>query len=91
MFDQDFKNPRTARRHGGVEREVVEDLAVFVNYNYAKATHITRFINRNDPCSARPWSTGLGADGTNGIVRHALRRSRSRPRPSASTTGSPSA
>src|SRR5262249_32561767 len=29
--------------------------------------HITRFINRNDPLLGSPWSTGLGADGSNGV------------------------
>ncbi|MGZ5494268.1 MAG: outer membrane beta-barrel protein, partial [Thermoanaerobaculia bacterium] len=29
--------------------------------------HITRFVDRNDPLLGSPWSTGLGADGSNGL------------------------
>jgi hypothetical protein len=49
------------------EQEVIKDYAVLVKYNYAKGEHITRFVNRNDPLLGSPWSTGLGADGSNGI------------------------
>ena len=38
-----------------------------MKYNYAKGEHITRFTNRNDPLLGSPWSSGLGADGSNGI------------------------
>ena len=45
----------------------MQDYAFLVKYNYAKGDHITRFVNRNDPLLGSPWSTGLGAGGTNGI------------------------
>jgi hypothetical protein len=38
-----------------------------VKYNYVKGEYITRFVNRNDPLLGSPWSTGLGADGSNGV------------------------
>ncbi len=67
VFDKDFKNPRTTSASLSWEQEVIPNYAVLVKYNYAKGDHITRFINRNDPLLGSPWSTGLGADGQNGI------------------------
>jgi hypothetical protein len=78
VFDQDFENPRTTSASLSWEQEVISDYAVLVKYNYAKGEHITRFHNGNDPllwegepagCSfaCGPFSSGLGAGGTNGI------------------------
>ncbi|MFN2385438.1 MAG: TonB-dependent receptor domain-containing protein [Thermoanaerobaculia bacterium] len=67
VFDRDFRNPKTNAFSFGVDREIVPGLAAIVKYNYAKTDQVTRFINRNDPALGSPWSTGLGADGTNGI------------------------
>jgi hypothetical protein len=67
VFDKHFKNPRTTSASLSWEQEIVTDYAFLVKYNYAKGTHITRFVNRNDPLLGSPWSTGLGADGSNGI------------------------
>jgi Carboxypeptidase regulatory-like domain/TonB-dependent Receptor Plug Domain len=67
VFNKDFENPRTTAFSLGVEREILPDVAGILKYNYAKGTHIVRFVNRNDPLLGSPWSTGLGADGTNGI------------------------
>ena len=67
VFDEDFKNPRTLSSSVSWEQEVVTNYAVLVKYNYAKGDQITRFVNRNDPLLGSPWSTGLGADGQNGI------------------------
>jgi hypothetical protein len=67
VFDKHFKNPRTTSASLSWEQEIVTDYAFLVKYNYAKGTHITRFINRNDPLLGSPWGTGLGADGSNGI------------------------
>ena len=36
-------------------------------FTYAKGVHGSRFVDRNDPVFGSPWSTGLGADKTNGI------------------------
>jgi hypothetical protein len=67
VFDRDFRNPKTNAFSIGVDREIVPGLAAVLKYNYAKTDQITRFINSNDPAFGSPWSTGLGADGTNGI------------------------
>ncbi len=68
VFDKDFQNPRTTSASVSWEQEVIPNYALLVKYNYAKGDHITRFVNRNDPLLGSPWSTGLGADRTNGIA-----------------------
>jgi hypothetical protein len=67
VFDKNFENPRTKSASVSWEQELVKDYGFLVKYNYAKGEHITRFTNRNDPLLGSPWSTGLGAGGTNGI------------------------
>jgi hypothetical protein len=67
VFDKNFKNPRTKSASVSWEQEFIPDYSFLVKYNYAKGDHITRFTNRNDPLLGSPWSTGLGADGKNGI------------------------
>jgi hypothetical protein len=67
VTDRNFQNPRTAAASGSVEREVLPGLAMLLKYNYAKTTHQTRFVNRNAAELGSPWSTGLGADGKNGL------------------------
>src|SRR5205085_12638254 len=58
------------------EQEFVKDYAFLVKYNYAKGSHITRFVNRNDPLlnpnldptcafACGVWSSGL--PGGNGV------------------------
>ena len=67
VFDKNFSNPRTDSASVSWEQEVIRDYAFLVKYNYAKGSHITRFIDRNDPLLGSPWSKGLGADGKNGV------------------------
>ncbi len=67
VFDEDFQNPRTFAAALAIEREVLPDFSLSFKYNYAKSEHLTRFTNRNDPALGSPWSTGLGAGGSNGI------------------------
>ena len=67
VFSKDFKNPRTYSFSAAVEREVAPDIAVSLRYNYAHTVNIARFIDRNDALLGSPWSTGLGAGGTNGL------------------------
>jgi outer membrane receptor for ferrienterochelin and colicin len=62
-----FRNPRTIAYSVGGEREIVPGWAAGLKYNNAATDFLTRFINRNDPLFGSPWSTGLGADGKNGI------------------------
>jgi carboxypeptidase family protein/TonB-dependent receptor-like protein len=64
----DFQNPRTAAWSASVEREVLSGWSALLKYNYAKTTHLTRFVNRNAAELGSPWSTGLGPDGTNGVT-----------------------
>jgi hypothetical protein len=45
----------------------VKDFAVLLKYNYASGRNITRFLNLNDPLLGAPWSSGLGANGSNGL------------------------
>lgn len=67
VIDKDFKNPRTISAAFAVEREVADLWSLLFKYNYAHTTRLTRFENGNDPLLGSPWSTGLGADGKNGI------------------------
>lgn len=68
VFNQDFQNPRTYSASVGVEREVVPNVALLVQYNHSKGVHITRFLERNDTAFGCPWGSGLGANGQNGIA-----------------------
>ncbi len=78
VFDKDFQNPRTKSASLSWEQEIISDYAVLVKYNYAKAEHVTRFYNGNDPLlwdgepagctfACGPFSSGLGPGGSNGI------------------------
>jgi hypothetical protein len=65
VFDKDFENPRTFSASVGYEHEIGSGVAVGVNYTHARADHLTRFLNGNDPVFGNPWGTGLA--GGNGI------------------------
>ncbi len=67
VFSKDFKNPRTYQFNLGIDREIIPDVALSLRYNYAHTVNILRYINRNDPLLGSPWSSGLGANGQNGI------------------------
>ena len=67
VTDKDFQNPRTAAASAAVEREVIPGLAVLLKYNYARTTHLTRFVDRNAAELGSPWSAGLAPGGTNGV------------------------
>ena len=67
VFDKNFKNPRTFSATVGYDRQIATDLAVGVSYTHARTDHLTRFVNRNDAVFGLPWSSGLGAGGTNGV------------------------
>src|SRR6185295_3205373 len=67
VFDKNFRNPRTWSNTVSYERQLVTNLSAFASFTHSNTDHITRFINRNDPVFGSPWSTGLGADGKNGI------------------------
>ncbi|MDP8982474.1 MAG: TonB-dependent receptor [Acidobacteriota bacterium] len=67
VFDRGYRNPRTYSWSGTVEQALTSTLKVYSAFNYAKGVHITRFVDRNDAVFGSPWSTGLGADGKNGL------------------------
>ncbi|MCP4201018.1 MAG: hypothetical protein GY769_03700, partial [bacterium] len=67
VFDKDWQTPRTWSTALSWEKEIKPSYALLVKANYAKTDHITRWINNNDPVLGCPWSSGLGADGSNGI------------------------
>ena len=68
VFDQDFENPRTISLNAGIERELhPSGLVGSIGYTWSRTDRLTRFVNRNDAVFGSPWSTGLGADGGNGI------------------------
>ncbi len=75
VFDQDFRNPRTFSANLGIEREIIEDVSVSLDYTHASTDNLTRFVNRNDPVfgehpdgciasfvAAGPWCNGLDLD-----------------------------
>ncbi len=67
VFDKNYTNPRTYSWSATLEQLLTPGLKVFGTFNYAKGVHLTRFVNRNDPAFGSPFSTGLGADGKNGV------------------------
>ena len=67
VFDKGYRNPRTYAWSATVEQALTSTLKLYSAFSYAKGVHITRFVDRNDAVFGSPWSTGLGADGKNGI------------------------
>ena len=63
VIDENFRNPRTTSVSAGYEREVASGVSASVNYVYAKADRLTRFVNRND---------AVFGDGTSGPFTAAL-------------------
>jgi outer membrane receptor for ferrienterochelin and colicin len=47
VFDRNYKNPRIYALNGGFERELVPDVAAYVDYTFAKGVNLTRFLNYN--------------------------------------------
>ncbi|MGE0452728.1 MAG: carboxypeptidase regulatory-like domain-containing protein [Vicinamibacteria bacterium] len=66
VFSKDFQNPRTYSASLGVERELMEGVALLLQYNHSKGVHVTRFYNGNDAELGSPWSSGLNG-GPNGV------------------------
>ena len=67
VTDKNFTNPRTYTWALAVEQALTDTLKLTAAFTYAKGVHGSRFVDRNDPVFGSPWSTGLGADKTNGI------------------------
>ena len=67
VFHREFENPRTLSLHAGLERELQASVVGSFDYTHARADGLTRFVNHNDAAFGSPWSSGLGADGGNGL------------------------
>jgi len=67
VTDKNYVNPRTYTWTLTVEQALTNTLKFTSAFTYAKSVHLARFVNRNDPVFGSPFSSGLGADGTNGI------------------------
>lgn len=67
VFDKNYVNPRTYAWSATFEQRLTTSLKFYTAFNYAKSVHLTRYLNRNDAVFGSPWSTGLGADGKNGV------------------------
>ena len=67
VFDKNFQNPRTTAWSVSGEHEVLPNFSLLLRYDMADTNHLTRFVDRNATELGSPWSTGLGADGTNGV------------------------
>jgi Carboxypeptidase regulatory-like domain/TonB dependent receptor len=70
VIDENFKNPRTTSFTAAYEKEISNGISASVNYVFAKADRLTRFVNRNDAIFGNgttegPFTTALG--GGNGI------------------------
>ncbi len=59
VFHRDYENPRTTTLNVGYEQEVVTDVAAYADYTYARARHLTRFINYNRADNGSPFSPQL--------------------------------
>ncbi len=62
VFSRDYENPRIYSTNVAFERQIINDLALYVDFTYSKGVHLTRFLNFNRK---------LKADGT-GIFAPAL-------------------
>ena len=59
VFHRDYRNPRTTTFNAGYEQELVTDVAGYVDYTYARARQLTRFINYNRADAGNPFSPFL--------------------------------
>jgi hypothetical protein len=47
VFSRDYENPRIYTTNVGFEQQIVNNLAVYVDFTHSKAVHLTRFLNIN--------------------------------------------
>jgi hypothetical protein len=59
VFHRDYENPRTYTFNVGYEQELVTDVSAYADYTYARARHLTRFINYNRADAGSPFSPQL--------------------------------
>ena len=59
VFHRDYENPRTTTMNVGYEQEVAPEVAAYADYTYARARHLTRFINYNRADNGVPFGPQL--------------------------------
>ncbi len=67
VASKDFTNPRNYQWSFSAEQALTSTLKLTASFTWVKGVHNSRFLNRNDPLLGSPWTTGLGANGLNGI------------------------
>ncbi len=67
VASKDFTNPRNYQWSFSAEQALTNSLKISTTFTWVKGVHNSRFLNRNDPALGSPWTTGLGANGLNGI------------------------
>ncbi len=67
VASKDFTNPRNYQWSFSAEQALTSTLKLSTSFTWVKGVHNNRFVNRNDPALGSPWTTGLGANGLNGI------------------------
>lgn len=67
VFDRDYRNPRIYSFNVGFERELVPEVAGYVDFTVAKSVHLTRFLNYNVHGTA-PAATQLPTRDTTAYV-----------------------
>lgn len=87
VFDRNFQNPRTIGLSLGYERLLTTDLVASVGVIHNRTDFLERVVNRNDAVFGSPWSTGLGAGGTNGVGQITTVESSARSRYTGFTIG----
>ena len=59
VFHRGYENPRTYTFNAGYEQEMLPDLSSYADLTYARARHLTRFINYNRPDAGSPFAPFL--------------------------------
>jgi hypothetical protein len=54
VFSRDYENPRIYTTNVAFEQEIVNNLAVYVDFTHSKGVHLTRFLNVNRNNFFRP-------------------------------------
>jgi len=57
VFARDYKNPRTYSVNLGYEQELAPDWAAYLDLNWAKGVHMTRFLDYNRADRGTPFAT----------------------------------
>ncbi len=59
VFHRNYENPRNHSVNIGYEQEFLPDIAGYADYTYARARHLTRFLNYNRADAGSPFSPRL--------------------------------